>query len=63
MDNDLEHRTTLSKVLGAPLKKKDPYEYKSEQIVYSWGEIYYEIGRLAERASQNHKQHVHETIN
>jgi len=45
---DLEARTELSKVLGAPRV----YQYGSDkETIYSWAEIFNHIGRLQERAT------------
>lgn len=47
---DLEARTELSKVLGA----SSVYQYGSrKESIYSWAEIFSQIGRLQERASQH----------
>lgn len=46
---DLEARTELSKVLGAP----SVYQYgSSKERIYSWAEVFSQIGRLQERATQ-----------
>lgn len=50
---DLEARTELSKVLGAPDVSLHYGYTKSDMKVYSWAEVFSQIGRLQERASQH----------
>jgi len=49
MDNDKEMREKLSKALGA---RVDHAYGKATQNIYSWEEIFTEIGKLLERAKE-----------
>jgi len=49
--SEKQMRERLSKILGAPNKKKGAYDYTDEQITWSGEEIFFAIGKLKERAS------------
>ena len=46
---DTQRRKSISGMLSAPYKTKGVYERESEQIVYSWPEIYFTLGKLVEK--------------
>lgn len=48
-ENDEKLRLELSKALGAGTKKKGEYSSEYVYIVYSWFEIFGEIGKLLEK--------------
>ena len=48
-DVDLQRRKNLSEMLYAPFKKKGMYDYDTERIIYSWPEIYFELGKLTSK--------------
>lgn len=40
-------------MLNAPLKPQKQYDYgDTERVVYSWDEIFFELGRLTEKAKE-----------
>jgi hypothetical protein len=52
MDNDKELREKFSRVLGAPISQRGMYGVSDDkQSVYSWEEIFTEIGKLLQRAN------------
>lgn len=53
MENDKELREKFSKILGSPLEQRGmSYVSNNKHEVYSWEEIFNEIGKLQERANQ-----------
>lgn len=55
LTSEKQMRERLSKILGAPNKKRGAYDYTDEQITWSWEEIFFAIGKLKERASERDK--------
>lgn len=42
-------RLEFSKILNAPLEKKGAYDYNYQPTVYSWSQIFAEVGKLLTR--------------
>ncbi len=52
-NRELELRKTFSKLLNAPFAKRETYDYGNDKrIVYSWDEIFFELGRLTEKSNE-----------
>jgi hypothetical protein len=52
---DVSLRSKFSKILKSPLKPRKLYDLTDERVTYSWEEIFYEIGKLQERADRPQK--------
>ncbi len=52
---DVSLRNKFSKILKSPLKTRKVYDLTDERVTYSWEEIFYEIGKLQERADRPQK--------
>lgn len=48
--DDEKMRAELSKALGSPTRPTSRFSENSEHVVYSWPEIYREVGRLLAQA-------------
>ena len=52
---DVSLRNKFSKILKSPLKPRKLYDLTEERYIYSWEEIFYEIGKLQEKADRSQK--------
>lgn len=55
---DASLRNKFSKVLNSPIKKKGMYDFSDERVIYSWEEIFNEIGKLQEKAESKKTEYI-----